>query len=200
MNQQLTQLFEQHIVLENDLVRLAPFQMEHLAHLSEIAYDKEIWQWTSPHIRSEEDLQNYGEMVLQWREGRMRYPFAIIQKSTGKAIGITTYLNISAEHNRLEIGATWLGKDAQRTGINRASKFLLLQYAFETLEVRRVEFKTDRLNRHSRKAIAKLGATEEGILRSHMIMPGGRARDTVCFSILNYEWEKIKNAVFVEQL
>lgn len=187
-------------MLESDTVQLMPFELEHLSDLADVAYDMDIWQWTSPHIRSAEDLQQYGDDIMQYRSHKQRYPFSIVEKASGKVIGVTAYMNVSAQHNRLEIGSTWLGKGAHQTGLNRESKFLLLHYAFEKLEVRRVEFKTDRLNKRSIRAILKLGAKEEGILRSHMVMPGGRVRDTVYFSILNHEWEKVKKAVFSEQL
>jgi RimJ/RimL family protein N-acetyltransferase len=194
----LPHLFSEPIVLQNNQVVLTPFSEEHAEGFAKIAFDPEIWRWTSPHINTKEDLDKYVVQLKTYREKQEKYPFTIIEKSSNRIAGVTTYMGISPEHQRLEIGSTWLGAAFHGSGINKACKFLLLQYAFEHLLCIRVELKTDFNNLQSRKAIAKLGAKEEGVLRQHMIMPGGRVRDTVYFSILKEEWPKIKQNIFIE--
>ncbi len=119
-------------------------------------------------------------------------PFAIIDKRSGRIAGSTRFLNIAAEHRRLEIGFTFIGRFCQRSPVNTAAKLLILTHAFERLNCLRVELKTDSRNAQSRAAIARIGATEEGMLRSHMICADATHRDTVYFSILHAEWPPIK--------
>ena len=128
------------------------------------------------------ELQNQGHML----------PFVIIENDTQKILGMTTYLNIDAEHKRVEIGGTWLRQTAQQTGINTVAKRLLLTHAFETLQCHAVEFRTHFLNQKSRKGIERLGAKLDGILRNHMIMPDQTLRDTCVYSIIASEWPTIK--------
>ena len=192
----LSTLFSEPVVLQNNQVLLTPFSDEHAEGLAKIAFDQEIWRWTSPHINTREDFEKYLMQLKLHQENQEKYPFTIIEKADNRVAGITTYMSIAPEHQRLEIGSTWMGKAFHGTGINKACKFLLLQYAFEQLGCIRVELKTDFNNQQSRKAIAKLGAKEEGVLRQHMIMPGGRVRDTVYFSILKEEWPSIKQNIF----
>jgi len=192
----LSTLFSEHIVLENHQVLLTPFSEEHKEGIRKIAFDADIWKWTSPHITTMSDLEAYVTQLVIWRKKKERYPFTIIEKKSGEVAGITTYMNVSPEHRRVEIGSTWLGKAFQGSGVNRACKLLLLEYAFEKLECIRVELKTDFNNLQSRKAIAKLGAKEEGVLRQHMTMPDGRVRDTVYYSLLAGEWPEARNNNF----
>ena len=119
-------------------------------------------------------------------------PFAIAEKTTGRAIGSTRYGNIDRTHHRVEIGWTWVARDWQRTAVNTEAKYLLLKHAFETLGCMRVELKTDALNARSRAAILRIGAREEGIFRNHMITANGRIRHTVYFSIIDSEWPAAK--------
>ena len=118
-------------------------------------------------------------------------PFAI-KVSDGRAVGMTTYLNTDEANRRVEIGATWISRDVQRTPLNTEAKFLLLRHAFETLDCIAVEFRTHRLNLQSRSAIERLGAQFDGILRAHMIMANGTIRDTACYSIIASEWPTVK--------
>ncbi|MDF9800407.1 RimJ/RimL family protein N-acetyltransferase [Catalinimonas alkaloidigena] len=196
MNLKLATLFEQHIELSDDHVLLTPFQPEHAEGFAKIAFDFDIWKVTSPHIRTEEDLRSYTDSLLKAQKSKSKYPFTIIEKASGKVAGCTTYMSISPENNRLEIGSTWLGRDFHGTGLNKHCKFLLFRHAFEELDVRRLELKTDVLNMRSRKAIMKMGAKEDGILRSHQVMPGGRVRDTVYYSVLVHEWPEVRKRVF----
>ena len=127
-------------------------------------------------------LQHAGQMA----------PWAIVDPATGAAVGMTTYMNIDEPNRRLEIGSTWMGTAAHGTGINPAAKLLLLTRAFEDLNCIAVEFRTHASNAQSRAAIAKLGATQDGILRQHQLWRDGSIRDTVVFSILDSEWPKVR--------
>jgi RimJ/RimL family protein N-acetyltransferase len=131
-------------------------------------------------------------MALQERARGVSLPFALVEKSTGMAIGSTRYGNIDRLHHRLEIGWTWVAPGHQRTAANTEAKYLLLRHAFETLHCIRVEFKTDSLNEKSRQAIQRIGAKQEGIFRNHMITSSGRVRHTVYFSIVDFEWPAVK--------
>jgi len=142
------------------------------------------------------ELKEFINTSLEDRKRNFRYSLTIIQKASGEIAGSTSYANISAKDKRLEIGWTWLGKKFMGTGLNKECKFLLLQYAFEHLKFERVEFKTDVLNKASRKALEKIGAKEEGVLRSHTLMHDGRRRDTIYYSILANEWTNLKNTIF----
>lgn len=119
-------------------------------------------------------------------------PFAVIDPSTGKAVGMTTYMNIDAANRRLEIGSTWYRKSVQRTPLNTECKLLLLQHAFEQLDCVCVEFRTHFINLQSRRAIERLGAKHDGVLRSNMIMANGTIRDTAVYSIIASEWSTVK--------
>ena len=133
-------------------------------------------------------------------KAKTRIPFLIFDKKLNRPAGSTSFMNISVNDKRLEIGTTWYGKDFRGTGLNKHCKYLLLEYAFNTEGYIRIEFKADNLNERSKAAMRKIGATEEGVFRSHMQMPYGRRRDTVYFSIINTEWESIKNSYFKEIL
>ena len=130
--------------------------------------------------------------LLLQRAGSM-LPFAVIHPLTGRAVGMTTYMNIDATHRRLEIGSTWYAKSVQRTGLNTEAKLLLLGHAFETLECIAVEFRTHWMNQQSRAAIARLGAKQDGVLRNHQRAADGTLRDTVVFSIIESEWPTVKS-------
>jgi RimJ/RimL family protein N-acetyltransferase len=137
-------------------------------------------------------LRNYISAALNRQADGVALPFAVVAREAGRAVGSTRYGNIDRSHRRVEIGWTWYGRAWQRTAVNTECKYLLLRHAFETLGCIRVEFKTDALNERSRKAILRIGATQEGIFRKHMVLPSGRIRDTVYFSITNDEWPKVK--------
>lgn len=185
---------------ENKIVLLRPLEPNDFYSFLEIAFDESIWYRTTHRIQSEADLRKYVDVSIKEREKEFRYPFTIIDKRVNRIAGCTSYANVSEKDMRLEIGWTWLGKEFQGTGLNKACKFLLLQNAFEKLGFERVEFKTDVLNMQSRKALRKLGAQEEGILRSHTLMYDGRRRDTIYYSILKSEWEEIRVKIFPEYL
>ena len=119
-------------------------------------------------------------------------PFTIIERATGQAVGMTTYMNIDAAAKRVEIGSTWYRKRVQRGPMNTECKLLLLQHAFETLDCIAVEFRTHRFNTQSQRAIERLGAKLDGVLRNHQVMADGSIRDTCAYSIINSEWQAVK--------
>jgi RimJ/RimL family protein N-acetyltransferase len=175
-----------HVVLE-------PLGQEHYDDLAEAVKDGELWNlwYTSvpkpEAMRAEIDrrlsLQNQGSML----------PFAVVYKETGKAIGMTTYMNVDSVSRRVEIGSTWYRKSVQRTAVNTECKLLLLTYAFESLECIAVEFRTHFFNQRSRRAIERLGAKLDGILRNHQRAANGTLRDTCVYSILPNEWPTVKS-------
>lgn len=146
-------------------------------------------------IISVDDMHAYIAQALADQQRGVSLPFVILHSGTGEVIGSTRYMDIAPAHDRLEIGATWLAPACQRTGANTEAKLLLLSHAFETLKTIRVVFKTEVLNEQSRKALARLGAVEEGIFRQHLIAASGRRRDMVYFSILETEWPAVKTGL-----
>ena len=193
----MQKLFSQSIILQNYKARLEPLQPKHFDELKSIAFDESLWKFTTTKIYTEKDLQKYIDTAIEEREKHQSYPFVIYDVATGKIAGSTRYGNISPVHRRVEIGWTWYAPVFQRTGLNRACKFELLEFAFVQLDCVRVELKTGSLNQQSQTAIAKIGATKEGILRKHMIQDDGNFRDTVYFSILLEEWPSIKQSIFM---
>lgn len=195
MNQSID--FRKEIVLENEAVRLEPLQIAHTEHLSHIAINHpKLLQYSPSPFGSEKMLACYIEGALDARFIQSRYPFAIFDKASQSYVGSTSYGAVSNYDRRLEIGWTWLNPSHQGTGLNQQCKRLLLCYAFETLGFERVEFKTDSRNVQSRKAIEKVGASFEGELRNHILLPDGFRRNTVYYSILANEWKTIKASMF----
>jgi len=183
------------IILEGTIVRLEPLSMSHVDGLSAVGIDEELWRYTTTVIRNRGDLERYVEAALELQKEGKALPFAIIEKTSGRALGSTRYGNIDGPNKRVEIGWTWVAPAWQRTPVNTECKYLLLKHAFETLGCIRVEFKTDSTNMKSRNALARIGAMEEGVFRNHMIMPGGRLRHSVYYSIVDSEWEALKRGL-----
>ncbi len=191
--------FEENIILENKRVRIEPLEREHTEHLSHISTaDPDLLRFSPSNFGTYEFLLQYVEKNIDLRRNSIKYPFAIYDKSKDAYAGSTSYLNISEENQRIEIGSTWIGKTFQKTGLNHNCKFLMMQYVFEELEFERLEFKTDNRNLQSQKAIEGIGGKYEGLLRSHTLMPDGYRRDTVCYSVLKSEWNHIKEKIFSE--
>ena len=188
--------FEQVPLLQDARVLLRPFRPEDIAELATIAMDEEIWRYMVTCISNAQELEAWVQTVTEGYRQGSRYTFMIEDKATGQLAGSTSYGNISEPDKRLEIGWTWLSREYRGSGLNRHCKFLLLRYAFEELQMDRVELKGDSLNTRSRRAMLKIGATEEGTLRSHTLMHDGRRRDTVYYSILRTEWPQIRQTVF----
>lgn len=177
------------VILTGQYVRLEPMMEAHVPGLTAIGLDDSIWEhMLYGDVRTEDDVRGWVRDILS----RPDLSFVVIQLASGRIAGATRYLNIMPEHRGLEIGGTWYGLEFRRTAVNTECKYLLLRYAFETLGCIRVQFKTDLRNERSQRAIERLGAKREGVLRNHMILPDGRFRNSVFFSILDTEWPGVK--------
>ena len=181
------------VTLQGKYVRLEPLSEAHTSGLAEIGIGQSFWDFMLyGNIQTEADMRNWVLDILSRAEKGTDLPFAVIHLASGRVAGATRYLNIMPKDRGLEIGGTWYGADFQRTPVNTECKYLLLSHAFETLKCIRVQLKTDKRNERSQKAIERLGAKKEGILRNHMILPDGRYRDSVFYSILDTEWLDVK--------
>jgi N-acetyltransferase len=207
------------ITLDGRYVRLEPLTLAHEAALNEAAADGELWNTDVTIIPRAEGMKEYIQAALTGLDRGFELPFVIVRKdireraNTGNAgaprangavarpsgraqnekiVGTTRFYEIFANDRKAAIGYTWLAQSAQRTPVNTEAKLLLLRHAFETWKFVRVELITDVLNAQSRAAILRLGAKQEGILRNHLILPSGRIRDSVVFSIIDSEWPEVK--------
>jgi len=180
------------VTLDGRHVRLEPLSLSHLAALTAEGADPAIFQHFPAAFSSPAGMKAFFDDALQMREKGVGMPFVIIAKSEGKPVGSTRFGNFERRHRRAEIGWTWLATRHQRTGINTEMKYLMLRHAFETLKLIRVEFKTDSLNEQSRRALARIGAVEEGTFRNHMITQSGRIRHSVFYSITDGDWPAVK--------
>ncbi len=192
------QFFEEDNILENERARLEPLNEGHYNELLPIAMEKEIWEFTSVAVNNEADFRKYFNEALQEKTLQLSYPFAIYDKLHGMYAGCTRFGTIVLPHKRLEIGWTWYKPSLQRSGINKATKFLLLSFGFEKLDLNRIELKTSLTNIKSQGAMLKIGAVKEGVLRRHMVNPNGSMRDSVFFSFIKEEWPGIKESIFKE--
>ena len=172
---------------------MEPLAARHIDDLAEFAFKDGVWQWTANIVNTRDDLQRYVDRALDEQTRGVSLPFVTVERKSGKVVGSTRFGNIDRESRKAEIGWTWVDPAWQRTFVNTEAKLLMLTHAFETWKCIRVELKTDALNAKSRAAIRRIGATEEGILRNHMIIESGRFRDTVYFSIIENEWPMVKN-------
>jgi RimJ/RimL family protein N-acetyltransferase len=180
------------ITLAGRHVRLEPVSSTHLPALATHAGDREIWQYMTYARPDPQDALKAWFAQATVERGMGGLFFAVIDQVTGRAIGGSTYLDYSEKDRRVEIGSTWLGRAHWRTPANTEGKRLLLGHAFEGLEMNRVQLKTDARNLRSQRAIERLGAVKEGVLRSQMVMPDGYLRDTVMYSIIASEWPEVK--------
>ncbi|OUS40786.1 GNAT family N-acetyltransferase [Oleispira antarctica] len=180
------------ISLEGNYVRLVPLSEIHRTELIEAISDGELWKLFVTLVPQVEDIDDFIENAISAHRNGDGLAFATIDKASGRVIGSTRFMKASLANKRVEIGFTFIAKSFQKTRVNTEAKLLMLTHAFNAMRLNRVEFITDYLNHTSRSAILRLGAKEEGILRNHMIMPDGRVRDSVLFSITNYEWPGVK--------
>jgi len=188
------------VTLLGRFVRLEPLAEAHVPDLARVAGDESIWRYMLyGTVQSEEQMLAWVRDLLGRQARGTDLPFAVIHCPSGKAIGATRYLDIRPADRGLEIGGTWYGVDYQRTAVNTECKYLLLTHAFEQLGCVRVQFKTDLRNARSQRAIERIGALREGVLRSHMITPEGYLRDSVYYSIIAPEWPRVK-ALLEEKL
>lgn len=180
------------VTLEGRFVRLEPLAERHFEGLCRVGIDEDLWQWIPSPVASEQDMRRYLDQALTLAERGLVLPFATIERESGAVAGSTRFANIDADNRRVEIGWTWLGRKFHRTPMNTEAKYLMLRHAFDVMDCVRVELKTDALNQRSRAAIQRIGAVEEGVLRSHVITQSGRLRDTVYYSILRPEWPAVR--------
>lgn len=181
------------VVLQGSHVRLEPLSEDHIPGLTEIGAGRDFWNFMLyGDIKTEADMRKWVLDILERGKKGTDLPFVAIHLDSGRVAGATRYLNIMPNDRGLEIGGTWYGLDFQRTAVNTECKYLLLKHAFEDLKCIRVQLKTDSLNERSQKAIERIGAKKEGVLRNHMILPDGRIRHSVFYSILDTEWVDVK--------
>ena len=180
--------------LEGAHVRLEPLRSEHAPLLWEIVnkHLDDMFRWIPYRLQSLQDFEAFNRQVLEEQERGLSLPFATVDRTSGKVVGTTRYMNMDSPNRKVEIGSTWIAPPWQRTVINTEAKYLMLRHAFESWKCLRVELKTDSMNQRSRQAILRLGAKEEGTLRKHMLTWNGRQRDSVYFSILDTEWAEVK--------
>jgi RimJ/RimL family protein N-acetyltransferase len=181
------------VTLTGNIVHLEPLQLKHAPELFSASQYPDLWRWMPNNpSTSPEAMERWITSALQEEEAGTVQAFVIVELKTGRIVGSTRYLNIVPADRGLEIGATWLVPDAQRTGVNTECKYLLLRHAFEVYGAIRVQFKTHHKNFKSQQAIERLGAVKEGILRNAKIMPDGSYRHSVYYSILEDEWPQVK--------
>lgn len=181
------------VTLEGQHVRLVPPDFKYVDDLVDAAQPNEIWEFiaTVPG-QSREEMRAWIDAAIKETQNGTRIWFIIIRKSDNRAIGATSYMDIHRQDRGLEIGGTWITTSAWRTPINTECKYLLLRHAFETLGCIRAQLKTDARNVRSQKAIERLGAVKEGVLRKHMLTRTGYIRDSVMYSIVDTEWQAVK--------
>ena len=181
------------VVLVGRVARLEPLSVSHVPDLYQFGKDESIWQYMRyRQIRSQQDMAVWVDELLSAQSAGTDLPFAVIHQELNKAIGSTRYLDIQPQNRSLEIGGTWYATAYQRTAVNTECKYMLLRHAFEVLGCVRVQFKTDVRNLRSQKALERIGARQEGVLRDHMVLPDGSLRSSVYYSILQGEWTEVK--------
>ena len=180
--------FTNEILLENDIVSLTPLKVEDISLLKEFSINEpELWKYSLTPADGIENLKKYIDQALLEKQLKTSYPFIVLDKRNNKIAGSTRFYDYRTEHKTVQLGYTWYGKEFRGTGLNKNCKFLLLQYAFEEMDLDRVEFRADATNAKSIAAMKSIGCIEEGILRSNCAAPKGR-RDSIVLSILKDEW------------
>ncbi len=181
------------VVLKGTRAQLEPLSQAHCDALTAAVKDGELWRLWYTSVPSPEKMKEEIERRLKLREQGTMLPFAVIDLATGAPVGMTTYMNIDADVRRVEIGSTWYRQSVQRSPLNTECKLLLLRHAFEELDCVAVEFRTHLFNHQSRRAIERLGAKFDGVLRNHMRMRDGTLRDTCVYSIIASEWPTVRS-------
>jgi len=184
--------FIEPVTLRGGHAVLEPLAVDHVEGIRAAAADGALWRLWYTSVPSPETTTAWLDRALDMREAQGAMPFAVRDNATADIVGSTRYFNVDALNRRLEIGHTWYSRRVQRTAINTECKLLLLTHAFETLGCIAVEFRTHWFNQASRRAIERLGAKQDGVLRNHQLMPDGSRRDTVVFSIVDGEWPAVK--------
>lgn len=194
MTSSLADIHRAPLRLEGEVVRLEPLAVAHAEDLFAVARDEEVWRWLPLAAPSSlEQMREWISDALTAQATGQELLFAVVERTSGQALGSTRYLWIEPAHRQLEIGWTWYGRAYWRTAVNTECKYLLLRHAFEILDCIRVQFRTDLRNERSQRAIERLGATREGVLRKHRInAKDGYHRSSVCYSIIDDEWAEVK--------
>ncbi|KIO52148.1 GNAT family N-acetyltransferase [Flavobacterium hibernum] len=195
-----SEILQSHIILENEKVLLVPFEDLGNIELKEIIFDDEIWKYMGMYIRNDQDFENYIQNTLKQKADGICYPFLIIDKATNKVAGSTRYGYLNHASRKCEIGWTWYGKQFQGTGLNKACKYELLNFGFEKIQFKRIQFSADLENLRSQRAIEKLGAIKEGIFRNNYVDSEEKSKDDVYYSIILEEWNVTKRRFFPEFL
>lgn len=194
--------FTKEYILKNERVVLSPLKIEHFDTLRHFAVNEpELWDYSLIQANTPDKMKIYIEKAILGRENKHSYPFIVFDKLTNKYAGSTRFYDIQADNSTLQLGFTWYGQDFQGTGLNKNCKYLLLEFAFETLNMKRVEFRADNENKRSINAMKSIGCTVEGVLRSNTYKPNGDRRDSIVLSILKDEWmndikQKLKENAF----
>ena len=184
-------LFHSPPIVENEKIKLIPLEVKHSKALLE-ANDPEIWRYMLLEITTLEEMEQWVTAAVKLRDQQTALPFAVVLKEQNKIIGSTRLFEINLTQKSCELGSTWYNKDHQRSFVNSNCKYLILQYCFEVLGMMRVQLKTDERNLRSQKAIERMGAVKEGVLRKERILAGGYVRNAVVYSIIDEEWPSIK--------
>jgi RimJ/RimL family protein N-acetyltransferase len=179
------------VVLNGDHAKLEPLKREHRDALIAAVKDGELWRLWYTSVPSPERMDAEIERRLGLQAQGLMLPFTV-RNARGEIVGMTTFMNVDATHKRVEIGSTWYARSVQRTPLNTECKLMMLRHAFENLDCIAVEFRTHFFNHASRRAIERLGAKQDGILRSHQVASNGSLRDTVVFSIIASEWPAVR--------
>jgi N-acetyltransferase len=189
------------IILEGERVKLLPASYEHTEGLFQVSCNKDLWKYSPSKINTIEDMSTTMDSWMKLKQQGLRYPFVIFDKIANEIVGSTSYLDISIQNRKLEIGGTWLDHKVWRTRVNTECKYLLLKYGFEELDLIRIQLKTDLRNERSNLAIQRIGARFEGTLRQEIILHDGHLRDTNVYSILSSEWKEVNDKLlgYLEQ-
>jgi len=183
-------------ILENQRVKLSPLTSENCGCLLPVASEPGLVEYSPSFIETPETLRSYVDTAIRDRENKSGIPFIIYDKKTAAYAGCTRFMNIDWPNKVLHIGATWIGRAFHGTGLNTHMKYLMLGYAFEDMGFEKVEFRIDERNIRSRKAVEKIGATLEGVLRKNVYLTDGYKRNTCCYGILAEEWAHIKPKLY----
>jgi len=182
-------------VLEGSHVRLEPLTREHLPALEAIVFDGRIWRYMNARVETRKDLEAWLEVTLKLAEKGAQLPWVTVLKRDNRVVGSTRFIDLDMQHKTVEIGHTWITPELHAAGVNPEAKLLQLTYAFETLGLNRVAFKTHHENLQSQAAIRKLGAVYEGTFRNHYVLPDGSLRHSVWFSITKEEWPAVREGL-----
>ena len=193
--------FTKHYVLEDNRVILRPLTLLDATYLVDyVKNEPSIWQFSLVAIQQQEDLEGYIHSAVKSREDKTAYPFIVFDKNTQTYVGSTRYYDMQLEFKTTQLGYTWYSQKVWGTGLNAHCKFLLLQFAFEKMDLKRVEFRADNDNKRSIAAMQKIGCTTEGVLRSHLPRPNGTRRDSIVLSITQEEWYSQVKTLIQSQL